>query len=76
MAGLAVIASSMNFNAEIIKEEHQEGYLLKKNYALEMADIIRKFSNDRILLNKVKEQSYQSRKRYAIEEYQNMLNDL
>ena len=73
MAGLAVIASPMNFNKEIIREKDKEGFLLEKQYPEEMMEIIKKCSNNYDLLNQMKQGSYQSRKRYALEEYENMI---
>ena len=76
MAGLAVIASPMNFNREVIREENREGFLLDKKYPEEMRDIIKSCSEDKALLNRIKEGSYQSRKRYALEEYEDMVESL
>lgn len=73
MAGVAVIASPVNFNKEIIREENQEGFILKKQYPEEMLEIIKKCSEDINLLNRVKECSYSSRKRYSLEEYEDMI---
>lgn len=76
MAGLAVIASPMNFNAEIIREDNKEGFLLEKDYAVEMAEIIKKCAENRELLKSIKEESYKSRKRYSINEYEKMLEKI
>lgn len=76
MAGLAVIASPMNFNAEIIREDKDEGFLLKKDYPNEMLEIIQKCMKDKKLLEHIKLESYRSRKRYAISEYEKMIKDL
>lgn len=76
MAGLAVIASPMNFNAEIIREDKDEGFLLKKDYPNEMLEIIQKCMRDKKLLEHIKLESYRSRKRYAISEYEKMIKDL
>lgn len=76
MAGLAVIASPMNFNAEIIREDNKEGFLLEKDYAVEMAEIIKKCTENRELLKSIKEGSYKSRKRYSINEYEKMLEKI
>ena len=63
----------MNFNKEIIREKDKEGFLLEKQYPEEMMEIIKKCSNNYDLLNQMKQGSYQSRKRYALEEYENMI---
>lgn len=76
MAGLAVIASPMNFNREIIREDNGEGFLLDQQYPKEMLDIIKRCSEDNRLLNQMKEGSYRSRKRYALEEYENMVEKI
>lgn len=76
MAGLAVVASDHNFNSEIIQIDKGEGFLLEENYPQEMFNIIQRCSRDRELLNKVKENSFQSRKRYALEEYTDMIKKL
>lgn len=76
MAGIAVIASPMNFNKEIIREDMDEGFLLEKDYSQEMLAIIKRCYEDRELLNRIKTGSYQSRKRYALEEYENMIEKL
>ena len=74
MAGLAVIASDQSFNAEIIREEEGEGYLLRGDYVSDMTEIIERFDLDRELLFKIKQASYKSRKRYAIEAYTKMIS--
>lgn len=76
MAGVAVIASPMNYNREVIREENGEGFLLEKKYPEEMRDIIKSCSEDKALLNRIKEGSYQSRKRYALEKYEDMVESL
>lgn len=76
MAGIAVIASDCNYNTEIIREEGDEGFIIRENYSMEMAEIVRKCVNNRELLNKVKEGSFKSRKRYSIEEYEYMASEI
>jgi len=73
MAGLAVIVSDRSYNSEIVQIDKNEGFLLKENYPQEMFEIIKRCADDRKMLNLIKERSYQSRKRYAVEEYEDML---
>lgn len=76
MAGVAVIASPMNFNKEIVCENMNEGFILEKEYPQEMLNIIERCYKDRDLLDRMKMGSYQSRKRYALEEYEDMIEKL
>lgn len=76
MAGVAVIASPMNFNKEIIREEDKEGFLLKKQYPEEMLEIIKMCSENIDLLNRIKKSSYNSRKRYSLEKYEDMIEKI
>lgn len=76
MAGLAVIASPINFNTEIIREDKDEGFLLKEDYPNEMLRIIQKCAKDKSILEHVKWKSYESRKRYTITEYEKMIKEL
>ena len=76
MAGLGVIASDRSYNSEIVQVDKNEGFLLRKNYPKEMFDIICRCAGDRNLLNQMKENSYQSRKRYAMDEYEYMIAKL
>lgn len=73
MAGIAVIASDKSYNSEIIQVDKAEGFLLHQFYAEEMYDIIKKLNFNRDCLQMIKEGSSKSRKRYALEEYYNMI---
>lgn len=72
MAGIVPIVSDINYNAEIVIDG-KEGIVLKKDYAQNLTKAIICLMNDRELLYKLKQGSYDSRKRYAIENYRNML---
>lgn len=74
MAGLAVIASDRSFNAEIIQENQDEGFIIREDYPREMAELVNRCAEDRTLVNRMKEGSFQSRKRYAMEEYETMVD--
>lgn len=74
MAGLAVIASDRNFNAEIIQENQDEGFIICEDYPREMAELVHRCAEDRELVNRIKDGSFQSRKRYALEEYESMVD--
>lgn len=76
MAGLAVIASDRSYNSEMVQVDKNEGFLVKENYVQEMLEIIRCCAVDRMLLYKMKQGSYWSRKRYALEEYEDMIGKL
>ena len=69
MAGLAVIASRQNFNAELVREDQQEGILLDENYAEEMFQAILLLHLDSMKLQTIQNASYTSRKRFSLEEY-------
>lgn len=73
MAGLAIIASDRNFNAEIIQEDQDEGFIIHDNYAQEMAELVCRCTADRDLVYRMKQGSYRSRKRYSLEEYEKMV---
>ena len=53
-----------------------EGFILEKEYPQEMLNIIERCYKDRDLLNRMKIGSYQSRKRYTLEEYEDMIEKL
>lgn len=76
MAGLAVIASDRNFNAEIIQEDRDEGFIIREDYPREMAELVNRCAEDRALVNRMKEGSFHSRKRYALEEYESMAYEI
>lgn len=76
MAGLAVIASDRNFNAEIIQEDRDEGFIIREDYPREMAELVNRCAKDRALVNRMKEGSFHSRKRYALEEYESMAYEI
>lgn len=76
MAGLAVIASDRNFNAEIIQEDCDEGFIIREDYPREMAELVNRCAEDRALVNRMKEGSFHSRKRYALEEYESMAYEI
>ncbi len=73
MAGLAVIASDRSFNAEIIQANQDEGFIIREDYPREMAELVRRCAADRALVNRMKAGSFQSRKRYSLEEYEKMV---
>ena len=76
MAGLAVIASRQNYNAELVREDLQEGILLNDQYAEEMFQAIGLLSKQSDKLQTIKNASYTSRKRFSLEEYQSLLETL
>lgn len=76
MAGIAVITSGTNFNKEIIRVSKDEGFILERDYPQEMLNIIQQCYKDRKLLQRMKIGSYQSRKRYSLEEYEKMIEKL
>lgn len=73
MAGLAVIASAVSHNLELVREEQNEGVIIRDNYPKEMAEIIQKCDRDRMFLDEIKKGSYNSRKRYSLEEYERIV---
>ena len=76
MAGVAVIASDRSYNSELIQVDKNEGVVIHKPYFSEMYKYIKQMYFDREYLQKIKEGSSQSRKRYALEEYQDMIQKL
>lgn len=69
MAGLAIIASNCSYNKEIIREDKNEGIILKENFSYEMEKYIHQLYNMPEKLYDIKKASYASRKRYSLEEY-------
>ena len=76
MAGVAVIASDRSYNSELIQVDKNEGVVIHQPYFSEMYKYIKKMYFDREYLQKIKEGSSQSRKRYALEEYKDMIQKL
>lgn len=74
MSGIAIIASDRSYNAELIIEKEKEGFLIKKEYGFEMAEIVEKCSNDREMLQEYKCSSYISRKRFSTQEFVNRID--
>lgn len=76
MAALGVIASDQSYNSEIIREEQDEGFIVCQNYPQEMAKLVCRCAGDRALVNRLKEGSFRSRKRYSLEEYEWMTDTI
>lgn len=76
MAGLAVIASDVSYNDEIVRENQEEGFLLRKDYPAEMAGILQQCYENKEFMNHIKERSFCSRRRYILEEFEYLLKEL
>lgn len=76
MAGVAVIASDRSYNKELIQEDRNEGIIIQQPYFSEMYKYVKRLYSDREYLQRIKEGSSQSRKRYALEEYKIMIQKL
>lgn len=76
MAGVAVIASDRSYNRELIQENKNEGIIVQQPYFSEMYKCVKMLDLDRDFLQKIKEGSSQSRKRYALEAYTTMIQNL
>lgn len=72
MAGLAIIASQKSFNNEIVREEFNEGIIIKKDYAFEMANALIKMKDNSDWLRILKYNSFKSRERYELEKFDNI----
>ena len=75
MAGIASIVSDCNYNAEIVRDGI-EGIVLKSLTAGELSSELLNLSSDSVLLKRLKQSSFDSRKRYAIDSYLEMLRNL
>lgn len=76
MAGLAIIASDRSYNSEIVRTEKMEGILLYQDYVKEMFEAIKKLSAERGYLMEIKEASYQSRERYAMSSFEEIVKKI
>lgn len=76
MSGLAVIASQKSYNEEIVREECNEGIIIKDNYSVEMAKALIKMKDSPEWLTTLKENSFYSRKRFELEKFQNISKEL
>ncbi|EEG51026.1 glycosyltransferase, group 1 family protein [Blautia hydrogenotrophica DSM 10507] len=76
MAGLAIIASNCSYNKEIIQINKKEGFLVYNDYPCEMYKIIKQLENDKNLLYQIKTASFQSRIRYRLDEYKDIIKSL
>ena len=75
MSGITVIASNCCHNAEIIRQQENEGIIVNDDYSLEITEAVSYLSNDRALLNLMKRKSFESRLRYSVEHYQNVFDE-
>lgn len=75
MAGIAAVVSDCNYNAEIVRDGI-EGIVLKNLAEGELSSVLLSLFSDNTLLNKLKRGSFESRERYAIDSYLNMLRNL
>lgn len=73
MAGLAVIASDIAYNEEIIREGHEEGIIIHEEYPETMAHYINMLWNDAEYLMRLKENSSRSKERYVLSNYEELL---
>lgn len=76
MAGIAVVASDVAYNEEIINEKNNEGIIIHGDLELGLIKAIRLLSKDRELVNSLKTGSYDSRERYSLEHYDELLYKL
>lgn len=75
MAGIVPIVSDHLYNSEIVID-NAEGIVLKNNTAEDLHQAIIKIMNDSVLFNNLAKGSFESRKRYALETYQEMFEKL
>jgi glycosyltransferase involved in cell wall biosynthesis len=68
MAGITAIVSNMNYNAEIV-QDGAEGIVLEDLKKGSLFKAVESLASDKDRLTRLKEGSYQSRSRYAMESY-------
>lgn len=68
MAGIAAIVSNQSYNAELVKDG-EEGIVLKENTKEALLEAVEKLNMDRVLLQKLKQNSYLSAEKFCIEKY-------
>lgn len=76
MAGVAVIATDIAFNTEIINERDNEGMIIRGDIVEGFVNALLMLANNGELLNSLKLGSYKSQNRYSIENYNDMIKDL
>lgn len=74
IAGLAVIASNINYNNEIIRNEI-DGIVMKRNNAKELFVNLTKLITQKEKLEKMRKNSYESAKKVLLENYLELLID-
>lgn len=74
IAGIAPIVSDRNFNAEIVRDKI-EGLVLHSKYHDELKNALLILLEDKNILYALKEGSYASRKRFAIETYYDVIRN-
>lgn len=72
ISGVAIIASNHNYNMEIVSEDAGEGIIVEKGNVVTMAKKIYDLYCDIDRLNQMKIKSFDSRKRYDVDAYQDL----
>lgn len=68
MAGLCPVVTDCSYNKEVVRHE-VEGLVMKSNDAAGLTQAVLRLMEDSVLVDALKEGSYQSRMRYAMEAY-------
>ena len=72
ISGVAIIASRHNYNAEIVDVNNCEGMIIDKGDNECIAKQIFKLYSNPSMLNNMKKMSYESRKRFSVDEYEEL----
>lgn len=75
MSGIVPIVSDFNYNAEIVRNDI-EGIVISGNISEQLTLSLRRLLNDIDCLNRLKTNSYESRKRYSLEVYKTIIDQL
>ncbi len=75
-SGVAIIANDHNVNRDVIIETNKEGIIVPEDDIDAAVDAVERLYNDPQLLNELKRGSYDSRKRYEIDSYQKLYDEI
>lgn len=75
MAGIAIIASDCSYNSEIVREDQEEGFIVRGDLVKSMFDVISQCYEDKDLLMNMKYGSSRSRKRYSLERFEKIVTE-
>ena len=75
-SGVTIVANDHNVNRDVIIEKNKEGIIVPEDDIRAAVEAVERLYNDSQLLNELKRGSYDSRKRYEIDSYQKLYDEV